>query len=147
MSKGVVCALKAVKNEVELAGFHSSHLRDGVALVRYFAWLQASLLRGETVTESGGADHLLRLRQELPLFKGLSFETISSTGPNGAIIHYQPHPDTCPPIELDAIYLCDSGAQFLDGTTDTTRTHWFGEQSPSNEITRAYTRVLQGNSA
>ena len=79
------------------------------------------------------------------LFKGLSFDTISSTGPNAAVIHYKPEPGSCSVIDPKAIYLCDSGAQFLDGTTDTTRTMHFGE--PTEMERKAYTLVLKGNIA
>lgn len=82
---------------------------------------------------------------ELALQKGLSFDTISSTGPNGAIIHYKPDPADCAVIRQDQIYLCDSGGQYLDGTTDVTRTHHFG-QPEAHEI-RMNTRVLQGHIA
>jgi Xaa-Pro aminopeptidase len=84
-------------------------------------------------------------RRKHDLFAGLSFDTISSTGPNAAIIHYKPHPDTCAQITRDAIYLCDSGAQYLDGTTDTTRTMHFG--TPTAGEREAFTLVLKGNIA
>jgi Xaa-Pro aminopeptidase len=76
---------------------------------------------------------------------GLSFDTISSTGPNAAVIHYKPEKGACSIIDPKAIYLCDSGAQFLDGTTDTTRTLHFGE--PTDMERKAYTLVLKGNIA
>ena len=75
-------------------------------------------------------------------FVGLSFDTISSTGPNAAVIHYKPEPGNCATIDPKAIYLCDSGAQYLDGTTDTTRTLHFGE--PTELERKAYTLVLKG---
>jgi Xaa-Pro aminopeptidase len=80
---------------------------------------------------------------QLPLFQGLSFDTISSSGANGAIIHYKPDHGTCGTIDPKKVYLCDSGAQYLDGTTDTTRTLHFG--TPTAEEVEAYTRVLQGH--
>ncbi|KAF9003307.1 Creatinase/aminopeptidase [Cyathus striatus] len=137
--------LKAIKNETELEGFRQSHIRDGVALARYFAWLEEQLEKGVVLDEVQGADKLEEFRSELPLFKGLSFDTISSTGPNGAIIHYKPEPNDCAVIKKDQIYLCDSGAQFFDGTTDVTRTWHFG--TPTDEEKRAFTRVLQGHIA
>ncbi|KAL8280310.1 hypothetical protein RQP46_007227 [Phenoliferia psychrophenolica] len=140
--RGPIGDLKAVKNETELEGFRQCHIRDGVALTRYFAWLEAQLHSGARITESEGSDKLEALRSELPLFKGLSFTTISSTGANASVIHYQPHPTDSAVIDPEAIYLCDSGAQFLDGTTDTTRTWHFG--TPKDEEVRAATRVLQG---
>ncbi|KAI3612968.1 aminopeptidase p [Moniliophthora roreri] len=109
-----VAALKAIKNSTELEGFRQSHIRDGVALAKYFAWLEESVAGDKPPTEWEGAEKLEKFRSELDLFKGLSFDTISSTGPNGAIIHYSPNPKDCPVIEQDQIYLCDSG-----GTTHT----------------------------
>ncbi|KAI0062687.1 Creatinase/aminopeptidase [Artomyces pyxidatus] len=145
VSRSPVADLKSIKNETEIAGFRASHIRDGAALARYFAWLQEQLEAGAEITESGGADVLEKFRSELDLYKGLSFTTISSTGPNGAIIHYSPDPKDCAVIKKDQIYLCDSGAQFLDGTTDVTRTWHFG--TPTAEEKRAFTRVLQGHIA
>ncbi|KDR68377.1 hypothetical protein GALMADRAFT_257027 [Galerina marginata CBS 339.88] len=137
--------LKAIKNETELEGFRQSHVRDGVALAKYFAWLEEQLNNGVELSESQGSDQLEKFRSELDFFQGLSFTTISSTGPNGAIIHYSPDPNDCDIIKKNQIYLCDSGGQFLDGTTDVTRTWHFG--TPTAEEKRAFTRVLQGNIA
>ncbi|KAJ6608223.1 putative Xaa-Pro aminopeptidase P [Mycena sp. CBHHK59/15] len=137
--------MKAIKNETELEGFRQSHIRDGAALARYFAWLEDQLVKGVELNESQAADKLERFRTELDLFRGLSFPTISSTGPNGAIIHYCPDANDCAVIKQDQIYLCDSGAQFFDGTTDVTRTWHFG--TPTAEEKRAFTRVLQGHIA
>ncbi|KAL9709797.1 hypothetical protein Ac2012v2_006851 [Leucoagaricus gongylophorus] len=137
--------LKSIKNATELEGFRQSHIRDGVALARYFAWLEEQLNNGVVLNESQGADQLEKFRSELDLFQGLSFTTISSTGPNGAIIHYSPDPVDCAIIDKNQIYLCDSGAQFLDGTTDVTRTWHFG--MPTAEEKVAFTRVLQGHIA
>ncbi|KAJ7074966.1 peptidase M24, structural domain-containing protein [Mycena belliarum] len=138
-----VAEMKAIKNETELEGFRQSHIRDGAALARYFAWLEERLVAGSELNESQAADKLEEYRSELDLFRGLSFPTISSTGPNGAIIHYDPDPNDCAVIKQDQIYLCDSGAQFYDGTTDVTRTWHFG--TPNAEEKRAFTRVLQGH--
>jgi Xaa-Pro aminopeptidase len=137
--------LKAIKNETEMEGFRQSHIRDGAALARYFAWLEEKLEDGVEVNESQGADKLEQFRSELELFRGPSFATISSTGPNGAIIHYSPDPTDCAIIKKDQIYLCDSGGQYMDGTTDVTRTWHFG--TPTVEEKRAFTRVLQGHIA
>jgi Xaa-Pro aminopeptidase len=113
--------------------------------VRYFAWLEEQLNQGVKLSESQGADQLEKFRSELHLFKGLSFTTISSTGPNAAIIHYSPDPNDCAIIQKDQVYLCDSGGQYLDGTTDVTRTLHFG--TPTDAQRRAFTRVLQGHIA
>ncbi|KAL5498588.1 hypothetical protein ACEPAH_1942 [Sanghuangporus vaninii] len=143
-----VAAAKAVKNETELTGFRECHIRDGSALVRYFAWLEDQLNAGAELNESEVADKLEEYRSQLLHFKGLSFPTISAAGSNAAIIHYLPERSTCATVrkEQDSqMYLCDSGAQFIDGTTDVTRTWHFG--TPSDEEKRAYTRVLQGHIA
>ncbi len=138
-------AAKAVKNEVEIAGFRQCHVRDGAALVRYFAWLQAELKNGAVLDEVDGADRLEKFRSEGANFRGLSFDTISGCGANGAIIHYKPEKPTAAPITSDQVYLCDSGAQYLDGTTDVTRTVHFG--LPTAWERECYTRVLKGNLA
>jgi len=141
-----VAELKTIKNAAELEGFRQCHIRDGAALARYFAWLEETLAKGEReVTEWDGAEVLEGYRRELDLFQGLSFNTISGSGPNGAIIHYSPLPDDCAVIKRDQMYLCDSGGQYLDGTTDVTRTWHFG--TPQLEEIRAFTRVLQGHIA
>ncbi|KAI6131463.1 peptidase M24, structural domain-containing protein [Pisolithus croceorrhizus] len=140
-----VAALKAIKNPIEIEGFRRCHIRDGVALARYFAWLEQRLNSGEKVDEYQGAEQLAKFRSELDNFMGLSFTAISSVGPNAAIIHYSPDPNDCTMITKDEIYLCDSGGQYLDGTTDVTRTWHFGV--PSDDEKRAFTRVLQGHIA
>jgi Xaa-Pro aminopeptidase len=145
IARSPIADLKSIKNATEIEGFRQSHIRDGAALARYFAWLEEQLENNIELTESQGADKLEEFRSELDLFRGLSFTTISSTGPNGAIIHYSPDPTDCAVIRKDQIYLCDSGAQFLDGTTDVTRTWHFG--IPTDEEKRVFTRVLQGHIA
>ncbi|PKI85062.1 Xaa-Pro aminopeptidase [Malassezia vespertilionis] len=143
--RSIVVDQKSIKNAVELDGFREAHLRDGAALVRYFAWLQDALHSGETVTETQGANKLTTFREAQPGFQGLSFTTISSTGPNGAIIHYAPPDEGSPAIDPNTLYLCDSGAHFSFGTTDVTRTLHFG--APTAEQKRCFTRVLQGHIA
>ncbi|GBE89160.1 Probable Xaa-Pro aminopeptidase [Sparassis crispa] len=145
VSRSPVTDLKSIKNNTEIEGFRQSHIRDGAALVRYFAWLEEQLNGGAELTESQVADQLENYRSELDLFRGLSFPTISSTGPNGAIIHYTPDPKDCAIVRKDQVYLCDSGGQYFDGTTDVTRTLHFG--IPTAEEKRAFTRVLQGHIA
>jgi Xaa-Pro aminopeptidase len=137
---------KAIKNEVELEGMRQCHIRDGAALSEYFAWLEDQLInKGATLDEVDGADKLESIRAKKDLFKGLSFDTISSTGANAAVIHYKPEKGMCSIIDPKAIYLCDSGGQYQDGTTDTTRTMHFGE--PTETEKTAYTLVLKGNIA
>ncbi|KAF8581277.1 Creatinase/aminopeptidase [Ramaria rubella] len=145
LTRSPIADAKSLKNDTELEGFRQCHIRDGAALVKYFAWLEEELNKGSSISESQAAAKLKEYRSTLPLFKGLSFETISSTGPNGAIIHYSPDPKNSATIKKDQMYLCDSGAQFLDGTTDVTRTWHFG--TPTTEECRVFTRVLQGHIA
>jgi Xaa-Pro aminopeptidase len=121
------------------------HLRDGAALVQYFAWLEKQLQSGQVLDEVQAADHLEGLRKVQANYVGLSFPTISSTGPNGAIIHYEPERGNCKVIDPNQIYLCDSGAQYRDGTTDVTRTYHFG--TPTAYEKSCFTAVLQGHIA
>lgn len=137
---------KAVKNETELDGMRACHVRDGAALTEYFAWLEHQLIvEKKELDEVTAADKLEELRAKQKNFVGLSFDTISSTGANAAVIHYSPERGNCAIIDPKAVYLCDSGAQYLDGTTDTTRTLHFGE--PTEMEKKAYTLVLKGNIA
>jgi Xaa-Pro aminopeptidase len=136
---------KSVKNDIELEGVKACHVRDGAALIKFFAWLENSLKKGESIDEVAAADKLETFRSTGDHFVGLSFDTISSTGPNAAVIHYKPEKGSCSIIDPKAIYLCDSGAQYFDGTTDTTRTLHFGE--PTDLERKAFTLVLKGNIA
>jgi Xaa-Pro aminopeptidase len=137
-----IAADKAIKNETELKGFRECHKRDGAAIVKYFAWLEDQLDKNQELDEVDGANQLERFRQLGKNYVGLSFDTISSTGPNGAVIHYKPEKPSALKIKKDQVYLCDSGAQYLDGTTDTTRTVHFGTPTPFEK--EAFTRVLKG---
>lgn len=142
-TRSPIADAKAVKNETELEGMRACHIRDGAALTEYFAWLENELVNKKTVLdEVDGADKLEQIRSKHDLFAGLSFDTISSTGPNGAVIHYKPEKGSCSIIDPKAIYLCDSGCQYFDGTTDTTRTFHFG--TPTEFEKRAFTLVLKG---
>lgn len=137
---------KAVKNETELEGMRACHIRDGAALIEYFSWLENELIANKTVIdEVEAADKLEEIRSKHEKFVGLSFDTISSTGANAAVIHYKPKRGGCSVIDPSKIYLCDSGAQFYDGTTDTTRTLHFG--TPTEMEKKAYTLVLKGHIA
>ncbi|KAG0329275.1 hypothetical protein BGZ99_002824 [Dissophora globulifera] len=144
-ARSPVTDAKAVKNETELEGMRQCHLRDAVAVVNYFAWLENQLNKGTRLDEVDAADRLQQFRSEQKGYVGPSFDTISSTGPNGAIIHYSPQKATASIIDPKQVYLCDSGAQYLDGTTDITRTMHFGE--PTVHEKRCFTRVLQGHIA
>lgn len=136
-----VAVMKAIKNPTEIKGMESCHLRDAAALCRYFAWLEKEAAKG-TQTEISGADQLQKFREELDDFVGLSFSTISSVGPNAAIVHYSPSLETDARITTKDVYLCDSGGQYKDGTTDVTRTLHFG--TPSKFLQECFTRVLKG---
>lgn len=139
------CALpKACKNNVELQGAKQAHLRDGVALVRFLAWLFRTLPHSP-VTEQSAADQLEIFRQQGDLYQGPSFTTISASGPHGAIVHYMPKPHTNRPLAQDELYLLDSGGQYLDGTTDVTRTMAFGPPTPEQK--KHFTHVLKGHIA
>jgi Xaa-Pro aminopeptidase len=139
------CALpKARKNEGELAGTRAAHVRDGTALVRFFAWLAAEAPLG-SLDELTVQDRLLAQRRRGAHFRDTSFDTISGAGPNGAIVHYRSEPATNRKLLPGELYLVDSGAQYLDGTTDVTRTIAIG--TPSAEQRDRFTRVLKGHIA
>ena len=139
------CTLpKARKNEVEIAGTRAAHLRDGVALARFLAWLDREAPQGR-VTEIVAETKLAELRRAGQHYKDLSFDTISGAGPNGAIVHYHVSEDSNRRLEAGTLYLVDSGAQYLDGTTDVTRTVAIG--APTDEMRDRFTRVLKGHIA
>lgn len=135
---------KLIKNEVELEGFRQCHIRDGIAVVRFFKWLHQTTDAGGKVTEIQASDKLLEFRKDEEDFMGPSFETISGAGANGAIIHYSPSREgEQTVINPDDMFLLDSGGQYKDGTTDITRTrHMSG--NPTDEQKGAFTRVLKG---
>ena len=137
---------KAVKNPVEMRHMREAHIKDGVAVTRFMYWLKkrmASYDPAEPETELSAADRLLEFRREQDHFLDLSFETISAYGPHGAVIHYSPTPDTDIPLEAKSFLLVDSGGQYLEGTTDITRTFACGPLT--EEEKEYYTRVLKGN--
>ena len=139
------CALpKACKNEVELAGARAAHRRDAVAVTKFLCWLAHNAPSGK-LTEIDAADRLFSLRAKAELFRGPSFETISGAGPNGAIVHYRVSEKTNGSITPGSLYLVDSGAQYLDGTTDVTRTIAVGD--PTEDMRRHFTLVLKGHIA
>jgi Xaa-Pro aminopeptidase len=136
---------KAVKNEVELAGLRACHVRDGAAVCRYLAWLERELARGAVLDEVAASSRLEAFRAEEEHFQGVSFPSISAWGPNGAIVHYRPLPGKCAVVRPEGLYLIDSGAQYLDGTTDITRTVAAGPTT--EEMRDRFTRVLRGHIA
>ena len=135
---------KACKNEIELDGTRAAHRRDGAALTRFLAWLAHEAPTGG-LTEIAASDRLEMIRRGGEHFRDLSFPTISGAGSNGAIVHYRATPETEKRLEPGTLYLLDSGAQYLDGTTDVTRTVAIGE--PTQEMRDRFTRVLKGHIA
>ncbi|MBU2089953.1 MAG: aminopeptidase P family protein [Alphaproteobacteria bacterium] len=133
---------KSCKNPVELAGTRAAHLRDGAAVTRFLAWLAQAAPSG-TISEIEASDRLEALRAETGLLKDLSFDTISGAGPNGAIVHYRATEASDRRLQPGELYLVDSGGQYLDGTTDITRTIAIG--TPDAEMRDRFTRVLKGH--
>jgi len=144
------CALpRACKNAVEVAGMRTAHVRDGAALTRFLCWLDREAPNGD-LTELDAAHHLQSCREAGDLIQDLSFRTISGAGANGAIVHYTVTPETNRKLVPGELYLVDSGGQYLDGTTDVTRTVYIAPLdggSPSVEEKDRFTRVLQGHIA
>ncbi|MCC3859284.1 aminopeptidase P family protein [Vibrio parahaemolyticus] len=135
---------KAAKNEVEIAGMKACHIRDGVAMSKFLCWLDTEVAAGNLHDEATLADRLEAFRKEDPTLMDLSFDTISAAGGNAAMCHYnhenQPEPGK---LELNTLYLVDSGGQYLDGTTDITRTIAIGQ--PSAEMIKQFTLALKGH--
>ncbi|EIV1709629.1 aminopeptidase P family protein [Vibrio parahaemolyticus] len=135
---------KAAKNEVEIAGMKACHIRDGVAMSKFLCWLDTEVAAGNLHDEATLADRLEAFRKEDPTLMDLSFDTISAAGGNAAMCHYnhenQPEPGK---LALNTLYLVDSGGQYLDGTTDITRTIAIGQ--PSAEMIKQFTLALKGH--
>ncbi|HHF0539088.1 TPA: aminopeptidase P family protein [Vibrio alginolyticus] len=145
VSKADPCLMpKAAKNAVEIAGMKACHIRDGVAMSKFLSWLDAEVAAGNLHDEATLADKLEAFRSEDPTLMDLSFDTISAAGGNAAMCHYnhenQPEPGK---LELNTLYLVDSGGQYLDGTTDITRTIAIGQ--PSQEMIKQFTLALKGH--
>lgn len=137
---------KAVKNPVEQAGHRAAQGRDAAAVTRFLHWLAVEAPKGE-VTELSAAAKLQDFRAVDPSLRDLSFDTISGAGPNGASPHYRVSEETSLTLEPNSVYLVDSGGQYLDGTTDITRTVWVGPDAPFAEVKDRFTRVLKGHIA
>ena len=135
---------KSTKNATELDGTRAAHRRDGAALARFFAWLSREAPKG-MLREIAVSDRLEAFRRQGENFRDLSFDTISGAGSNGAIVHYHATPRTEKTLEPGSLYLVDSGGQYLDGTTDVTRTVAIG--TPTPEMRDRFTRVLKGHIA
>ncbi len=131
--------MKTVKNEREQAGFREAMLKDGIAMVKFLKWLEENPRQTEISIDK----KLTGLRAEQPGFRGLSFDTIAAYGTHGAIVHYEPTPETDIPLQPEGMLLLDSGGQYLDGTTDITRTIALGPLT--DEMKHVYTLVLKGH--
>lgn len=140
--RNITTDLKARKNEAELSNIENAMVKDGVAMVKFFNWLKKNIGKTE-ITEITAADKLTQFRSEGEGFVDISFSTISGYGPNGAIIHYHATEENHSKLETKSLYLIDSGAQYLDGTTDITRTLALGELTEEEMVD--YTLVLKGN--
>ena len=136
-------ALKAVKNPVEIENLKKVHVKDGVAMVKFQMWLEEKMAAGEAVTEVDVDEKLMALRGEQALNIGVSFDTIAAYGANAAMMHYHATPGNCATLAPKGFLLVDCGGQYLDGTTDITRTYTLGELN-DNERTY-YTYVLKSH--
>lgn len=135
-------AMKAVKNEAEIAGYRSAMLKDGVAMVKFLKWLLPAVEAGGE-TEISIDKKLTALRAEQKLFRDISFDTIAGYQAHGAIVHYEATPETDIPLKPEGLLLLDSGAQYQDGTTDITRTIALGPIT--EEMKHIYTLVLKAH--
>lgn len=141
-AKSPIPAMKAVKNETEIAGYHHAMLRDGIAMVKFLKWLVPAVKAGGQ-TEMSIDKKLTALRAEQDLFRDISFDTIAGYAAHGAIVHYEATPETDVPLKPEGLILIDSGAQYQDGTTDITRTIALG--SVTEEMKYVYTLVLKAH--
>ena len=137
--------MKTVKNETEIAGFHNAMLKDGIAMVKFLYWLSGYIGKPaiSELTEISIDQKLTSLRAEQPLYRDISFDTIAGYGTHAAIVHYEATPETDIPLQPKGMLLLDSGAQYLDGTTDITRTIALGPLT--DEEKKIYTLVLKGH--
>ena len=142
MAVSPIPAMKAIKNEVEIEGYHNAMIKDGVAMVKFLRWLLPAVEKGG-VTEMSADEKLTALRAQQPLFRDISFDTIAGYGEHGAIVHYEATPETDAELKAEGLLLLDSGAQYLDGTTDITRTIALGPLT--EEMKHVYTLVLKGH--
>jgi Xaa-Pro aminopeptidase len=139
-----IALMKAVKNEIEVAGARAAHIRDGAAVTRFLAWFDREAPRGK-LTEIDAVAALESFRRDTGLLKDISFPTIAGAGPDGAIVHYRVTSRSNRVVAPGELFLVDSGAQYEDGTTDITRTIAVGE--PTAEMRDRFTRVLKGHIA
>ena len=142
MGQSPVPQLKTLKNATEIEGYRSAMLKDGVAMVKFLRWLKPAVEKGG-VTEMSADEMLTSLRAQQPLFRDISFDTIAGYGEHGAVVHYEATPETDVELKPEGLLLLDSGAQYLDGTTDITRTIALGPVT--EEMRHVYTLVLKGH--
>ncbi|MBC8268439.1 MAG: aminopeptidase P family protein [Rhodospirillaceae bacterium] len=135
---------RALKNDTEIEGARAAHRRDALAMIRFLNWFDEAST-STPLSELDIAAKILELRQQIDLFQGLSFATIAGAGPNGAIVHYTAKAESTRQLEQGSLLLLDSGGQYLDGTTDITRTLAIGD--PSEEMRKHFTLVLKGHIA
>jgi Xaa-Pro aminopeptidase len=142
LATGPIPAWKSAKNAAELAGIRAAHVRDGVAMVRFLRWLEGAVPAGG-VSELSAEEVLAGFRKRGERYVGPSFRTIAGYAGHGAIVHYSATPESSARLLPEGLFLIDSGGQYVDGTTDITRTVALGE--PTTEQRRAYTAVLRGH--
>ena len=144
LNKSDPCLLpKAIKNSVEITATINAHIRDGVAVTRFSCWLMQNYKNN--ITEIDCIKQLEQFRRETGFLKDISFDTIAGTGENGAIVHYRATEESSKTLKTGDLFLLDSGGQYLDGTTDITRTFAIG--TPTSEMITRYTQVLRGHIA
>lgn len=146
--ESVVSVFKLYKNDTELLNAKNAQTKDSLAFIIFSSWLEHKLLhKKETINEYEASQKIYSIRSRFPNFKGLSYETISSSGANAAIIHYAPNAEQHDVIDTKTPYLIDSGGHYLEGSTDITRTFMFGYENLTKEYKKYYTLVLQGHLA
>lgn len=143
-AKSPVAPLKAIKNDVQIAGIHKAMERDGAALVRLWKWIEENVANGE-IKETDVADKAMEVRSVSELYRGESFGMIAGYKEHGAIVHYSAKPETASTLKAEGLLLVDTGGQYLDGTTDITRTMSLG--NPTESERHDYTLVLRGHLA
>lgn len=146
--ESVVSVMKLYKNDTELLNAKNAQTKDSLAFIIFSSWLEHKLIhKNATINEYEASQKIYSIRSRFPNFKGLSYETISSSGPNAAIIHYAPNAEQHDVIDTKTPYLIDSGGHYLEGSTDITRTFKFGYEGLSKEYRKYYTLVLKGHLA
>lgn len=146
--ESIIANIKIFKNKTESHNAKLAQYKDSLAFIIFTSWLEHQLINKHAkVTEYDASRKIYSIRKNLPNFKGLSYETISLTGSNAAIIHYAPTKDQNDVIDPRKVYLLDSGAHYLEGTTDITRTYLFDKSAATDDLKKYYTLVLKGHLA